>query len=989
MGVLYTNDAASTIAQSISAGTTTVVLASGTGTIFPHPMGGGDFFMLKLINPLANPVVSEIVAVTARTGDTLTVQRAQEGTSASAFPGGSIASHRVTAGTLQRFLDRNGDTATGPINLAGGVTLGGTISIAPTAVTFANQTTQLPPMIDKELVVSGTIGDGSLTRAPGYVMSKINITDHADLNNSVAISYEAINWNVFSPTGGRGWGQRAVTVHGTITVDTITGGGFKPVSFDGDWVTIQGPVVGATQINPRGYAYGKIGGGNKVVLAPGVLDWNLSVSQGEIDTNISASQITLTWSGTLTVGDVINVRLQSTAAAYDQTISFTVVSGDNIGLLVNKFIAGVLSNETLIQAGVGVGASGAASTNAAICNVFYRADDDITITPSVTGAATEVISQAAPILGASCAHRYGVQYISGHTDGSSGYNSDGCIHVGKQAPNNAPTSGGWKNFLYIGGNVNAPDDPDGQPLLIGQWPFDPYADLIDAHQPNSYGGQKDCPIKPARLHSVYNLADVNFTLSNGGPSIAPGHQVYGEGSIQVGGAVLQRAYATGSAPGIVISATGWEGVASLASGGGAANSSQMINRYYPLIDIGFDPFGGQYRPLTTDGLGAVVTFEATPDASGRRTHPSAPPGAMPSTGPYTIMGPSGVGWTINIAWTPANNISMVAGSDGQGVIATTAAQHTFGGYDGSPNARIGSTVGATEFPLLVGGKPGQGASLVASSTNPGNIDMTVLATGKGTVNLGNGTSLNLQLVDPGAPALDWVSITPAIATSSSNRLTIGAVNAPTTTALSLNFASLGVGQGAIPGGQGSANCTIAMGVSSQVYGQNSQVYGFNGYIDQTYGEWAWANGTFANLGDCMERRGGILRAITTSASAVRLVANTTIGTATTTNCINLHNLQLPNNNIMFNLTGEINCLNPTTGDIATWNVRVKMVRTNTTITLRYVSIVRDYADVALNAVADPTIAIDGTNFGLNVSATGIAATTLRWQFRYAGGEVGA
>lgn len=111
MGILFTNDANSTLRTSISNSATTVVVAAGDGAMFPTPVLGTDYFMIVLENRLANPIVREICKCTGRNTDTLTVVRAQEGTAAVAFAAGVVVSHRITAGSLTT-LQQSGTTLT-------------------------------------------------------------------------------------------------------------------------------------------------------------------------------------------------------------------------------------------------------------------------------------------------------------------------------------------------------------------------------------------------------------------------------------------------------------------------------------------------------------------------------------------------------------------------------------------------------------------------------------------------------------------------------------------------------------------------------------------------------------------------------------------------------------------------------------------------------------------------------------------------------------
>lgn len=96
MAQLFANNAQGTLASSVNTSTTTISLTTGAGSLFPSP-SGGDFFMLTLTQPGVESSW-EIVKVTARSSDSLTVVRAQEGTSAASWAAGSKAELRLTAG---------------------------------------------------------------------------------------------------------------------------------------------------------------------------------------------------------------------------------------------------------------------------------------------------------------------------------------------------------------------------------------------------------------------------------------------------------------------------------------------------------------------------------------------------------------------------------------------------------------------------------------------------------------------------------------------------------------------------------------------------------------------------------------------------------------------------------------------------------------------------------------------------------------------------
>ena len=102
MGVQLKNNASTTIPSSVSSTDTSLVVAAGTGAEFPT-LGAGDYFYAT-IQDVNNHF--EIVKVTARADDTMTVTRAQEGTLAIPFPANSRFELRVTVeNMLSKFTD--------------------------------------------------------------------------------------------------------------------------------------------------------------------------------------------------------------------------------------------------------------------------------------------------------------------------------------------------------------------------------------------------------------------------------------------------------------------------------------------------------------------------------------------------------------------------------------------------------------------------------------------------------------------------------------------------------------------------------------------------------------------------------------------------------------------------------------------------------------------------------------------------------------------
>lgn len=97
---LFTNNAQSSLAASITNVATTMSVATGEGALFPNP-SGGDSFLITLYKLTGVTESSyEIVKCTARSADTLTIVRAQEGTTGTAYVTGDKVALRLTAGSM-------------------------------------------------------------------------------------------------------------------------------------------------------------------------------------------------------------------------------------------------------------------------------------------------------------------------------------------------------------------------------------------------------------------------------------------------------------------------------------------------------------------------------------------------------------------------------------------------------------------------------------------------------------------------------------------------------------------------------------------------------------------------------------------------------------------------------------------------------------------------------------------------------------------------
>lgn len=100
MSNLFTNNAIGALASGISNSQTSITLGAGQGALFASP-SAPDYTMVTLFQyGTGGEINHEIVKVTSRATDTLTVVRAQESTTGRAFNAGDLVECRVTAGAM-------------------------------------------------------------------------------------------------------------------------------------------------------------------------------------------------------------------------------------------------------------------------------------------------------------------------------------------------------------------------------------------------------------------------------------------------------------------------------------------------------------------------------------------------------------------------------------------------------------------------------------------------------------------------------------------------------------------------------------------------------------------------------------------------------------------------------------------------------------------------------------------------------------------------
>jgi hypothetical protein len=179
----------------VASGGTVIVLSSGDGNKLPNPSVDGAFNLTiyEEGNPFSSP---EIVRVTARTSDTLTVTRAQEGTTATTKTTGTTWKVVMfpTAKTIQDIdlqkLDKAGGTMTGDLTIPDKIIHSGDTN---TAIRFpADDTVTVETGGSERLRVSstGNVQIGT-TSTDDYVL---NLQRPGATNNSFTILNIQSSW---------------------------------------------------------------------------------------------------------------------------------------------------------------------------------------------------------------------------------------------------------------------------------------------------------------------------------------------------------------------------------------------------------------------------------------------------------------------------------------------------------------------------------------------------------------------------------------------------------------------------------------------------------------------------------------------------------------------------------------------------------------------------------------------------------------------------
>ena len=101
-GIKFTNNASTQLTQTLLATDTVLYVGTNGASIFPKLDTTDDYFLLTLFDVNKN---REVVKCTARTDDSCTIVRAQEGTTARTFQAGTLVELRLTANSITKVAE--------------------------------------------------------------------------------------------------------------------------------------------------------------------------------------------------------------------------------------------------------------------------------------------------------------------------------------------------------------------------------------------------------------------------------------------------------------------------------------------------------------------------------------------------------------------------------------------------------------------------------------------------------------------------------------------------------------------------------------------------------------------------------------------------------------------------------------------------------------------------------------------------------------------
>lgn len=166
---LYSNNAAGTLAAGITSTATSLTLNAGQAAAFPSPTSPDDFY--ATITDAATQSLIEIVLVTQVAGNSFTITRAQDGTTARSWNAGDIVSQRVVAAELRQWQ--------GVVPIGGIIMWSGSVASIPENWALCNGASSTPNLENQFVVgAGGTYAPGATGGATSVTLSIAQLPAH-------------------------------------------------------------------------------------------------------------------------------------------------------------------------------------------------------------------------------------------------------------------------------------------------------------------------------------------------------------------------------------------------------------------------------------------------------------------------------------------------------------------------------------------------------------------------------------------------------------------------------------------------------------------------------------------------------------------------------------------------------------------------------------------------------------------------------------------
>lgn len=224
MAVLFSNNASSNLSASITSTATSLSVTFGTGAEFPNP-GGSDYFYATLSDAAGN---IEIIKVTARSSDTLTIVRGQDGTIARAWANSDKIELRLTAGGLS---DLKNDTLALVNN--GQLTVSAGSGLTGSGTFLANQSSNTSITISH----ADTSSQASVSNTGATVVQSVTVDGygHVTAMASKTMGYADVGAPSTTGTNASGtWGISITGSAGSVAWTNVSGRPTAVSSFTND-----------------------------------------------------------------------------------------------------------------------------------------------------------------------------------------------------------------------------------------------------------------------------------------------------------------------------------------------------------------------------------------------------------------------------------------------------------------------------------------------------------------------------------------------------------------------------------------------------------------------------------------------------------------------------------------------------------------------------------------------------------------------------------